>query len=80
MDHIPKDIVLHIMSFMFHPCECCRRPYHFSLLYRDFEIIEYRSVFDDDFWDPPGIYFRYICFSCMINLSSRIMCKVNNMI
>lgn len=62
---IPEELVSYIIDFLFGTCNNCNTLTHRSDLYFDFIEVEYRTIFDDDYYDPPVKVHPVICASCV---------------
>lgn len=62
---IPEDVVTYIMEFVFDYCDKCTNLTHISNIHFNYTEVEYRTIFDDDYYDPPIRVYRVICSSCI---------------
>ena len=65
LSSIPKDVVAYIIEFLFHNCDKCTNLTHISKIHFNYTEVEYRTVFDEDYYYPPVRIYRVICSSCI---------------
>ena len=68
--YIPEEIIQYIIDFMMGTCNRCSALFHFSEIHYNLTEIEYRTIFDDDFHNPPQKTYPYICTTCMVYIQN----------
>lgn len=61
---LPEDVVEYIISFMFGSCNHCSALYHYRDLTSNYSVIEYKTVFNDDYGFQNFLVFERICNDC----------------